>query len=54
MVSDIAHRHAHSRHRAEAVVRLHQVTEAGLALRRHNVDGHLRKSQHGFPAPSCA
>ena len=51
MVRDIAHGLAHPRHRAEIVVCLHQVAEAGLVLRRHDVDGHLRKNRHGFPAP---
>ena len=54
MVRDIAHRLAHPRNRAEIVVRLHQVAEAGLILRRHDVDRHLRKNHHGFPAPTAA
>ena len=54
MVSDIAHGLAHPRHRAEIVVRLHQVAEAGLVLHRHDVDGHLRKNHHGFLAPTVA
>ena len=54
MVRDIAHGLAHPRHRAEVVVCLHQVAEAGLVLRRHDVDGHLRKNRHGFPAPTIA
>ena len=44
----------HPRHRAEIVVRLHHVAEAGLVLRRHDVDRHLRKNHHGFPAPTVA
>ena len=51
MVRDIAHGLAHPRHRAEVVVCLHQVAEAGLVLRRNDVDGHLAKNHHGFPAP---
>ena len=54
MMSDIAHRLAHPRRRAEIVVRLHQVPEAGLVLRRHDVDGHLRKNRHGSPVPTTA
>ena len=54
MMSDIAHRLAHPRRRAEIVVRLHQVPEAGLVLRRNDVDGHLGKNHHGFPAPTIA
>ena len=54
MVSDIAHGLAHPRHRAEIVVRPHQVPEAGLIRRRRNVAGHLRKSHCGFPAPTTA
>ena len=45
---------AHPRHRAEIVVRLHQVAEAGLVLHRHDVDRHLRKNHHGFLAPTVA
>ena len=51
MVRDIAHGLAHPRRRAEVVVRLHQVAEAGLVLRRNDVDGHLRKNRHGSPRP---
>ena len=54
MVRDIAHGFAHPRHRAEVVVCLHQVAEAGLVLRRHDVDRHLRKNRHGFPVPTSA
>ena len=53
MVGDIAHGLAHPRHGAEIVVRLHQVPEAGLVLRRYDVDGH-RKNHHGLPAPTVA
>ena len=49
-----AHGLAHPRYRAEIVVRLHQVAEAGLVLHRHGVDGHLRKNHHGFLAPAVA
>ena len=41
------------RNGAEIVVRLHQVPEAGLVLRRYDVDGH-RKNHHGLPAPTVA
>ena len=51
MVSDIAHGLAHPRHRAEIVVRLHQVAEAGLVLHRHDVDGHLRTEPPRLPCP---
>ena len=54
MVSDIAHSLAHPWNRAEIVVRLHQVAEAGLVLHRHDVDSHFRKSHHGFLAPTVA
>ena len=45
-----AHGLAHPRHGAEIVVRLHQVPEAGLVLRRYDVDGH--RKNHRLPAPT--
>ena len=54
MMSDITHRLAHPRHRAEVVVRPHQIPEADLIVRRHDVDAHLGKNHHGFPAPTIA
>jgi len=54
MVRDIAHGLAHPRHRAEVVVCLHQVAEASLVLRRHDIDRYLRKNRHGFPVPTAA
>ena len=45
---------ANPRNRAETVVRLHQVAEAGLVRRRHDVNGHLRKSHHRLPVPTVA
>ena len=35
-------------------MRPHQIPEADLILRRHDVDGHLGKNHHGFPAPTIA
>ena len=54
MMSDITHHLAHPRHRAEVVVRTHQIPEADLLVRRHDVDGHLGKNAHGVPAPTIA
>ena len=54
MVRDIAHRLAHPRHRAEVVVRLHQVAETRFVVRRHDVDGHLRENDHGVYALKVA
>ena len=54
MVRDIAHRLAHPRYRPEIVVRLHQVAEADLVRRRHDVHRHLRKNPHRLPVPTAA
>ena len=54
MVRDIAHRLAHPRYRPEIVVRLHQVAEADLVRRRHDVHCHLRKNPHRLPVPTAA
>ena len=39
----------HPRQRTEIMVRLHQVAEAGLVRRCHDVDRHLRKNRHRLP-----
>ena len=35
-------------------MRPHQIPEADLIVRRHDVDAHLGKNHHGFPAPTIA
>ena len=50
IVRDIAHRLAHPRHRAQIVVRLHQVAETGFVMRRYDVDDHFRENDHGVCA----